>query len=57
MPKNHPTFEKAPNMVGGKGECKKKFSKRKKKKSTRKGIPEEISTSQRGERNFQDDSK
>ena len=31
MPKDHPTFEKAPNMVGGEGECKKKFSKRKKK--------------------------
>lgn len=25
MPKDHPTFEKAPNMVGGEGECKRNF--------------------------------
>ena len=55
MPKDHPTFEKAPNMVGGEGECKRNFPIGKK-KSKRKQIPE-ISTSQRGERNFQDDSK
>ena len=42
--------------LGARGSVKKKFPIGKK-KSTRKGIPEEISTSQRGERNFQDDSK
>ena len=38
------------------GWCKRNFPIGKK-KSKRKGIPEEISTSQRGERNFQDDRK